>query len=64
MLCDFYETYKDDDLIVQKWLQIQAFADKDDVIEDVKRLMKHKAFDIKNPNKIYALIFPFLTEII
>lgn len=59
MLSDFYETYKNDDLLMQKWLQIQAFADKDDVIEDVKHLMKHKVFDIKNPNKIYALIFPF-----
>lgn len=45
--------------IMDKWLALQAGARRKDVLAQVKRLMKHPAFDIKNPNRISALIGTF-----
>jgi aminopeptidase N len=45
--------------IMDKWLAVQAGSRRDDVLKDVERLMKHKAFDIKNPNRVSALIGAF-----
>jgi aminopeptidase N len=53
---DFYETYKNDHLIVNKWLMLEGSALRKDGLEKVKRLLTHPAFDIKNPNKVRALI--------
>ncbi len=56
---DFYETYKNDHLIVNKWLMLEGSALRKDGLEKVKRLLTHPAFDIKNPNKVRALIGGF-----
>lgn len=45
--------------IMDKWLAIQAGAKRKDVLHDVQKLMKHPAFDMKNPNRISALIGVF-----
>ena len=58
-LLDFYSTWSTNPLVVNKWLSVQALADLDDVLDNVKKLMTHEAFDIKNPNKVYALIGGF-----
>lgn len=58
-LLDFYNTWNTNPLVVNKWLSVQALADLDDVLDNVKKLMTHEAFDIKNPNKVYALIGGF-----
>lgn len=60
-LIDFYSTWSSNPLVVNKWLAIQAMADLDDTLYQVKTLMQHEAFDIKNPNKVYALIGGFGT---
>ncbi len=52
----FYDKWHADALVVDKWLAIQAAAQLPDALDKVKALAKHKAFDIKNPNKVYALI--------
>jgi aminopeptidase N len=56
LLEDFYSKWSDNVLVINKWLAIQAQADLDSVLDNVKSLMQHAAFDIKNPNKVYALI--------
>ena len=56
---NFYETYKNDHLIVNKWLMLEGSALRKDGLERVKKLLNHPAFDIKNPNKVRALIGGF-----
>ncbi len=55
----FYEQFKQDHLVVNKWLTVQASAPLPGTLATVKALMNHSAFDIKNPNKIRALINTF-----
>lgn len=53
---EFYDKWQDDYLVVQKWLQFQATAARDDVLENVKSLTQHPAFNQTVPNCVYALI--------
>lgn len=55
----FYKEWQHDPLCVDKWLALQAGSTLPDTLSHVKQLMKHSAFDIKNPNKVYALIGTF-----
>jgi aminopeptidase N len=55
----FYSTWKDDALVVDKWLAIQAGSKAPNTLQTIKKLMRHEAFDIKNPNKVYSLIGTF-----
>ena len=45
--------------MVDKWLAVQASARLPGTLAEVKRLTDHPAFDIRNPNKVYALIRSF-----
>jgi len=58
-LSDFYEQWKDDALVVNKWLGLQAMSDVPGNVENVRSLLDHPAFDIRNPNKVYSLIGGF-----
>lgn len=59
MLNLFAKNYADAPAIMDHWLRLQAQACKEDVLKDVKRLMKHPAFSWKNPNRARALIMSF-----
>ncbi|MFM9983300.1 MAG: aminopeptidase N C-terminal domain-containing protein, partial [Burkholderiales bacterium] len=56
----FHARWKDEPLVVDKWLAVQATARLPGTLAEVKRLTAHPAFDSKNPNKIYALIRAFV----
>jgi aminopeptidase N len=58
-LASFYEKWKDDPLVVDKWLSIQATSRLPGTLATVKDLTRHPAFNIKNPNKVRALIGAF-----
>jgi len=58
-LAAFYRKWRHDPLVVDKWLSLQATSRRTDTLESVKKLMKHPAFNIKNPNKVRALIGAF-----
>lgn len=58
-LADFYNRYKGDDLVLNKWFAIQARAPKGEALEVVKGLINHPVFDYKNPNKVRAVIGAF-----
>ena len=58
-LASFYEKWKHDPLIMDKWLSIQAMSRLPGTLETVKALTRHPAFNIKNPNKVRALIGAF-----
>lgn len=58
-LRSFYEQWKQDRQVVDKWLAVQAASTLPDTLIRVKGLMKHEAFSIKNPNNVRALIGMF-----
>jgi len=55
----FYSRFQDDHLVVNKWLTVQASAPLPGTLATVKRLMEHSAFDLKNPNKVRAVVNTF-----
>ena len=58
-LDSFYGKWKDEPLVVDKWLTVQATSRLPDTLARVRDLLKHPAFDIKVPNKVYSLIRAF-----
>lgn len=58
-LAAFYDRWQKAPLVVNKWLTLQASATLPDTLKTVRSLMQHPAFDIKNPNNVYALICAF-----
>ncbi len=58
-LSAFYTTYQNDHLVANKWLTVQAAAPLPGGLATVQALMKHPAFDLKNPNKVRAVIGTF-----
>jgi aminopeptidase N len=61
LLAEFYGDWKDDPLVVDKWLTLQAACPLPGALERVRKLMAHPAFTLKNPNKVRALIGAFCT---
>lgn len=59
VLSKFYEQWKRDSLVINKWLALQAMSDIPGNVKNVKNLLDHPAFDMKNPNKVYALVGGF-----
>lgn len=59
VLAEFYKAWQTEALVVDKWFAIQAGSRLPGTLAHVKELLKHPAFDIKNPNKVYALIGVF-----
>jgi aminopeptidase N len=55
----FHGKWKDEALVVDKWLAAQAGSRLPFALAEVKRLMAHPAFNVRNPNKVYALIGGF-----
>jgi aminopeptidase N len=55
----FYEKWKDEPLVVDKWFAVQATSRLKDTLATVKRLMQHPAFTLKNPNRVRALLSSF-----
>ncbi|HSD36984.1 MAG TPA: aminopeptidase N [Rhodocyclaceae bacterium] len=55
----FYAKWKHEALVVDKWLQVQSTSRLAHTGSDVRALMAHEAFDIRNPNKVYALVRAF-----
>ena len=55
----FYAKWKQEPLVVDKWLAVQAGSRLPGTLAEVQKLLAHPAFDIRNPNKVYALIRSF-----
>ena len=54
----FYSEFEDEPLVVDKWFMLQAMA-RGTSVEDVRQLMRHPAFTLKNPNRARSLVFSF-----
>ncbi len=55
----FYEKWSADVLVVNKWLSVQAMSRLPGTLDRVRALTEHEAFEIRNPNKVRALIGTF-----
>ncbi len=55
----FYAKWQDEPLVVDKWLAAQASSRLPETLQKVTQLLKHEAFDLKVPNKVYALVRSF-----
>lgn len=53
----FYDQWKEDRLVIDKWFSLQvALADPDDAAEVATALTQHPDFDMKNPNRFRATL--------
>ena len=55
----FYEKWKHDRQVVEKWFALQAASPLPDTLKQVQALMRHPAFSLKNPNLVRSLIGRF-----
>jgi aminopeptidase N len=58
----FYAKWQAEPLVVDKWLAVQATSRLPGALARVRELLHHPAFDIKVPNKVYALIRAFASN--
>jgi aminopeptidase N len=55
----FHDRFRSDPLVLDKWMGLQAGSPLPETASAVAALMKQPAFDIKNPNRVRALIGAF-----
>jgi aminopeptidase N len=58
----FYERYRSNALVLDKWFTVQALASRDDTLERVEALAEHPDFTLANPNRLRALVGAFATN--
>jgi len=58
----FYEKWKDEALVIDKWFRVQATSWMPGTLDRVKALLSHPSFDLKNPNRARALLHAFAME--
>ena len=58
-LAAFYDRYKDNALVVDKWFTLQALSLHPQVIAHVHALAQHPDFTLKNPNRVRSLHMAF-----
>ena len=59
-LAEFYEDYKDEPLVLLKWLALQAGSDAPGNVAAARELSSHPAFLPTNPNCCYSLYLAFV----
>ena len=59
VLDDFYQQWKTDPLVIDKWFMVQATASLAGTLTHIKSLQEHEAFDIRVPNRVRSLIGAF-----
>lgn len=58
-ITQFYEQWKDDELVLDKWFAVQTSFEKEGALARVEALLEHPDFDLKKPNKVRAVIGAF-----
>jgi aminopeptidase N len=61
-LAMFYDKWKDEALVVDKWFRVQALSWLPGTLERVQALAAHPAFDLKNPNRARSLLHTFALD--
>ena len=55
----FFDKWKDEPLVLDKWFAVQATSRLPDTLSVVKRLMQHPAFTLTNPNRVRSVVSSF-----
>jgi len=55
----FHDRYRDDPLVLDKWLMFEAVVPADETLGRVRALLGHPSFSINNPNRIRSLVGSF-----
>ena len=58
-LAAFYERYRLDPLVLDKWFTVQAVSTRDDALDQVMTLARHPDFTLANPNRMRSLVGAF-----
>ncbi len=58
-LAAFHAAWHDDALVLDKWFAIQATSKLPDTLEAVRALARHADYDLRNPNRVRALVGSF-----
>jgi aminopeptidase N len=58
-LAAFYERYRGDALVLDKWFTVQAVSTRDDALDQVLALAGHADFTLANPNRMRSLVGAF-----
>jgi aminopeptidase N len=58
-LAAYHARWHGDDLVLDKWFAIQAMSPLADTPAAVRTLARHADFDLKNPNRVRALVASF-----
>ncbi len=55
----FYQRYRDNPLVLDKWFQVQAWSLRPDTVDAVRALAEHPDFTLANPNRVRSLYGAF-----
>jgi aminopeptidase N len=58
-LAAFYDRYRDNALVLDKWFTTQALSTRDDTPAAVEALARHPDFTMTNPNRLRSLVGAF-----
>ena len=58
-LAEFYDRWSKHPLVIDKWFSLQATSIRPDALGQVERLMAHRDFSLRNPNRVRSLIGAF-----
>jgi aminopeptidase N len=58
-LSAFYERYRDNPLVIDKWFSTQAFSTHRDTVAAVRALALHPDYSLNNPNRVRSLAGSF-----
>ncbi len=62
VLQTFYSDWGHDSLVANQWLSVQAAAPRGDALARVRELMQHPVFELRNPNRVRALVGVFVNQ--
>jgi aminopeptidase N len=55
----FYQMYQDDALVIDKWFAVQSMSTIPGTLSNVKKLLQHQDFTLKNPNRARSVLTSF-----
>ncbi len=62
LFADFEQRWRENHLVMDKWLRLQSTARRDDILERLEQLMQHPIFSLRNPNRVRAVIGAFTVD--
>ncbi len=60
MVQEFHDRHQHEPLLMDKWFAAQALVPATETVQRVHKLTKHAAFNLKTPNRVYALLRNFI----